>query len=451
MNSYTPANSSARDCEPRNEFWHRLRIAPPVPLVDGQVWALFLLGLSVALGRYDSELLSLVIPYVQPDIGISESAVASLFGLSKLGVIAGIVMGILADRFGRVRLLKLTILGFSLATAGTAFATTPTQFVIAQFWSGAFINTESGLVVVIAIEMLASPNRGWALGLGAAFAALGSGAAAIAFALVETIPGGWRTLYFVSIFGILLLAFLRRGLSEPDRFMLAQELALDSMAKQSIIEPVLALFRGMHRKRIISLSLAQALFAFGVASAFALQTKQLIEVHEFGPSDITTLFIFGGAVAIFGNILGATMADRFGRKPIIAISLSLTTVGIVGFFTASGPLMVAFWILYSFSQFAAGIVFTVYEAELFSTRQRATAGMVTNVVSTIGFTAGAAMEGVLLTVLGNHQTAVASLALVLPMAFVVVFAFLPETANRELEDISPDLEEEGVLVTVLLP
>ena len=51
---------------------HRLRLAPPVPLGEGQLKILLLLGLSVALGRYDTELLSLVIPYVQAEIEIAD-------------------------------------------------------------------------------------------------------------------------------------------------------------------------------------------------------------------------------------------------------------------------------------------------------------------------------------------------------------------------------------------
>jgi len=425
--------------ESRPTVWRRLHLAPPDPLEAGQLSALVLLGLSVALGRYDTELLSLVIPFVQSDIGISENAVASLFGLSKLGVIAGVIFGLLADRFGRVRLLALTILGFSLATAATALAETPGQFIAAQFWARAFIDTESGLVVVIAVEILASRNRGWALGLGAAFAALGSGLAAIAFAFVEIVPGEWRALYFVSLVGIFLLAFLRRNLAESDRFIEARVQAKNADTKQGFIEPIVTLFRGIYRRRIASLSFAQAIFAFGVAGAFALQSKQLIEVHGFQPADITVLFIFGGAVAILGNVAGGNLADRFGRKPMLAIFLSLVAVGIIGFFNAEGPWMIAFWILYAFSQFAAGIVFTAYEAELFSTRQRATAGMVTNVAMTIGFAAGAAMEGVLFSVLGTHQLSVASLALVLPLGFVATLGHLPETANRELEEISPEI------------
>ncbi len=419
---------------------HRLRLAPPMPLAPGQLPVLVLLGFSVALGRYDTELMSLVLPYVQADIGIAESVIASLAGLSKLGIIAGVLLGLLADRFGRARLLAFTILGFSLATAATAFARTPAEFIAAQFLARAFVDTESGLVVVMAVEILASRNRGWALGFGAAFAALGSGVAALAFAFIEVFPGGWRSLYLASFAGIFLLAYMRRNVRETERFAEAQGLARAAGVRQKFLSPLTSLLGSLYSRRLVRLSVAQAIFAFGVASAFALQSKHLIETHGFRPGDITVLFIFGGAVAILGNLAGGTLADRFGRKPVLAIFLVLTAVGIAGFFNASGTAMIAFWILYAFSQFAAGIIFTAYEAELFPTRQRATAGTVTNVAATLGFAVGTLSEGILFNATGSHELAITTLALSVPFAFVAIARALPETANRDLDDVSPDLD-----------
>lgn len=416
----------------------RLRLSPPEPLSAGQLQILLLLGFSVAVGRYDSELLSLVIPFVQADLGMEDHMVANLVGLSKLGVIAGLFLGILADRFGRIRLLGFTIFGLSLATAATAFAQTPAQFVAAQFWARAFVDAESGLVVIFAVEILASRNRGWVLGVGAAFAALGSGVAAIAFALIDDLPGGWRALYIASLSGIFLVAYMRRRIPETTRFTHATQASTDAGIEPRLIAPVIALFQSSYRHRLVTLSLVQSIFGFGVASAFALQSKHLIENHGFEPAEITILFILGGALAIFGNLAGGLLADRFGRKPILGMFLVLTSLGIVGFYLGKGTAVVAFWILYAFSQFAVGIILTAYEAELFPTRQRATAGSVISIAATLGFATGAFSEGHLYTLTGNHQIAVAMLALSLPIAYFVIGRSLPETANRDLDDVSPD-------------
>ncbi len=408
---------------------------------------LLLLGVSVTLGRYDTELLSLVIPYVQADIGISEEMVASIFGLSKLGVVVGILIGLLADHFGRVRLLTFTILGFSLATAATAFAETYTQFLGAQFLARAFIDTEAGLVVVIAVETLAPKNRGWALAFGAAFAAIGSGIAALSFAFIEVLPGGWRSLYLLSLGGVFLLAYVRRALPESERFAKTHAQQLNSGIRRRFIAPLHELLTGIYRSRLIWVSAARGVFAFGLAATFALQSKYLIETHGFRPSDITVLFISGGAVAIIGNILGGLLADKLGRKPVLTIFVILTVIGVVGFFSSEGRMMIAFWVLYAFSQFAAGVVLTALEAELFPTKQRATANTLTNFATTIGFAAGALAEGLVFRAAGSHAVGASTLVLILPLAFLIVIFKLPETANRDLDEIAPDDEAQEGLST----
>jgi len=425
---------SVKKSDRQNSILARMHVLPPVPLEPGQWNLLFLLGLSISLGRYDTELLSLVIPFVQRDIGISEETVTSIFGLTKLGIIAGVLIGLLADRFGRVRLLSFTILGFSLAAGATAFASTQSQFVVAQFVARAFIETEAGLVVVIAVETLSPRNRGWALGFGAAFAATGAGLAALPYAFIEYLPGGWRALYAFSLIGFVLLAFIRRNLPESSRFLEAKA----KRPKASLVGPLRKLLGGAYRLRLMWLALAQGIFAFGIASVFALQAKFLIETHGFRPADITILFILGGGIAVFGNIVGGLAADRFGRKPILTVSLVLTSVGAFGFFSNAGSLMVAFWILYAFSQFAAGVIFAAMEVELFPTNQRATASTLTNVAVTLGFALGAVAEGLMFTLTGSHAVGASLLALPIPLAALIVIAFLPETANRDLEEIAPD-------------
>jgi MFS family permease len=434
----SPLSSCRR--RPRRRVGINKWILPPVPLAPGQITLLILLGATIALGRYDVELLSLVIPYVQRDIGIGEESVAAIFGLAKLGVILGLVIGLLADRFGRARLLTFTILGFTLATAATAMAETATQFIAAQFFARAFIDTEAGLVAVIAVEELSPRNRGWALGYGAAFAALGSGLAAILFASIEWAPGGWRALYLVGLVGVLLLAHARRTLHETGRF--ARERAARTRASAQgvrgprLAEPLRDLLTGPYRPRLFRLSTAQFGFAFATSGVFALQSKHLIEVHGFAPGDITILFIAGGAVAILGNVLGGLIADRVGRKLVLIVAAILAGLGVVGFFSLEAEWMVASWILYAFSNFAVGVVFTAYDTELFPTKDRATAGTVTRIVGTVGYTAGTLSEGLLYGLTGSHQTAAPLLALAVLLSLVSV-ARLPETANRELEEISP--------------
>lgn len=410
---------------------------PREPLPPGQITMLALLGATIALGRYDLDLLALVIPFVQRDLGIAEESVGAVFGIARLGVVPGVLLGLFADRLGRARLLLFTIVGFSLATAATGLAQTPAAFVAAQFIARFLIETEVTLATVIIIEELTARNRGWGLGFVAGLGTLGAGLSAVLYAMIEELPGGWRSLYFASLAAILTLAWLRRNLSETRRFAAQAEDLPPGRGLADLLLPLRGLFRA-YPGRLIGLSLARVPFTFGVAAGFALQAKHLIETQGFTPGHITLLYIGGGAVAILGNLIGGTLSDRFGRKPVLAATVLLTGLGMFGFYQLDGVAMIACWILYTFANFAALVIFSAFDAELFPTSHRATASSFGNVMHTLGYSAGTLSEGVLFGLLGSHAAAVSLMTGTAAGALLAIAAFIPETANRPLEAISPE-------------
>jgi hypothetical protein len=60
------------------------------------------------------------------------------------------------------------------------------------------------------------------------------------------------------------------------------------------------------------------------------------------------------------------------------------------------------------------------------------------VVGTLGGIAGLSLEGTLYELAGSHAMAITWMAPVLILPPLVIAAFLPETAGRELEDVSPE-------------
>ena len=56
----------------------------------------------------------------------------------------------------------------------------------------------------------------------------------------------------------------------------------------------------------------------------------------------------------------------------------------------------------------------------------------------LGGVLGLALEGTLYQLTGSHSAAISMMIPVMLIPPFVVFAFLPETATRELEDIAPE-------------
>ena len=105
-----------------------------------------------------------------------------------------------------------------MGTFFTAFAQTPAQFVLVQMLTRTFMLAGAAVAVVIVTEEYPAAYRGWALGMLGALSACGHGLGAALFAAVEHLPYGWRALYVVGIFPLLLFPFFARSIQETGRF-----------------------------------------------------------------------------------------------------------------------------------------------------------------------------------------------------------------------------------------
>jgi MFS family permease len=92
------------------------------------------------------------------------------------------------------------------------------------------------------------------------------------------------------------------------------------------------------------------------------------------------------------------------------------------------------------SIFAAALVpaLSVYGPELFPTSLRGRANGIINTVATIGSVIGLVLAGFLIDELGSFGLTLGLLAIGPLIMAVVVLAFFPETAWRELEDLNPE-------------
>jgi MFS family permease len=94
-----------------------------------------------------------------------------------------------ADRFGRRNLLLITVGGFAIASAATAFVQTKTEFIVCQTIARLFLTSQYGLAIIIAGEELPARLRGTGITILTAFATVGTIAMATSspfFLLLQT-------------------------------------------------------------------------------------------------------------------------------------------------------------------------------------------------------------------------------------------------------------------------
>ena len=437
MDELSRAASLAADPAP-----HRARfpfIARQFPPFTPRQWRVF--GISTTAGFfdfYDAALLSLALKQIQQGLGIAEARLGGMMSAIRMGYVASLAISPLADVFGRRRLLLYTIIGYTLFTALSAIAPHQGSFVAAQFMTRAFSGAEATVSLVILVEEVDAAVRGWALGMQGALAISGFGLAAIVFSTIAIIPFGWRGLYALALAPLVLIIPIRRILPESRRFESERAAGL---TPNNPLEPLMGLLRAYPGRFAIVVTVLFFYF-MGSATANFFVPKFLQEMHHWTPGRVSSLYVFGGAIGILGNVVAGRTSDRFGRRRMGAIYMALGSGLALCLYTggiySAGMGVVALWVTMLFCDQATQTLMNTYGAELFPTSQRAAALGAIKVMGYVGGSMGLLLEGVLYGVARSHWGAIRLLTAPWLAAAVAMYILFPETAGQELEAIAPE-------------
>jgi len=417
--------------------WALRRLGAPASLTRHQRHVLRVVGVASLFANYGMGIMGLALPQIQAGLHVAEAAVGGVTAVVQLGMIPALLLTVLADRVGRRRLLLITILGFSLCAVLTAFVRTANQFVAAQFLARVFIASNTMLAVVVIAEEFTADTRGWGIGMVGALGALGHGLASMVFSGVNVLPYGWRALYAFGVLPLLLLPRFRRTLRETPRFARHHEARRDTTGLWAALEPLRSVAR-MYPGRMAALCAALFPSAFIFETATIFQAKFLQEVHHYAPATVALLYLSVGALVPLGNIAGGTLGDRFGRKRVMIGALIANAGAVALFYNTGGSLVPVAWGLMMLSLAIVLVLFSALGSELFPTSYRSTASGVRSTMATLGAAAGLGVEGRLYVLTGSHAAAITCMLIVAPIAPFVIALCLPETASRELEEISPE-------------
>jgi len=408
------------------------------PELSPRQWSVLGLVAIVSLfEQYDVYLLALNLKHIQADLGIDESALGTIASIIRLGAIPAIFLAIAADRFGRRRMLLVTVLAYTLLTAATAFSPNVEYFVAVQFLARTFAIAETLIAVVVIAEEFAPAHRGWGIGALGAIQSCGAGLAALLFGLVDRIPYGWRSLYLIGILPLLLIAHWRRSLPETERFARLQAGRSGIPGSFPAWSAARNLIRIQPRR---SAALASVAFLLGLSASAAafFAPKYLQDVHGWSPGAVAALNVLGGALAIVANPLAGGLSDRYGRRPVASGFLLIFGLACILFYAASGPVVAPLWVLLIFSMMGCMVTLATFGAEMFPTAERSTATGLRSVAMELGAVTGLALVSVLFGVFGSNWTAIGAIGALALLTPVLVWSLFPETAGRRLEEIAPD-------------
>jgi len=425
---------------PRWSVW--LPFLVRAPELTRRQWAVLgLVSLATLFDQYDRSLLVMALPQIQSGLGIAEGDVGLLGSVVGLGALPALFIAVIADRVGRRRALLGTVLAYTALTGATALSPDPRSFIALQFLARAFGAAEMLIAIVVISEELGAEARGWGVGAFLSIQSCGVGLAAILLPFAASFPQGWRGLYLVGLGPLLLLAWLRRSLPETPRFEAQQRALAETHTQLSFFAPMIGLVRAYPR-RFAATCLQLFCMGVGYSSADFFGPKYLEQAHGWTPGQMTTLYLVGGMLAIFGAPVLGRLGDRLGRRPVAAGSSLALVVFALAYYNGSGVWLVPLWMAAIFAVTGAQALTSAYGAELFPTSHRSTAAGARLIVGTLAGSLGLVLESALYSLTGSHWHAVSLLLLVALASPLVITLAFPETAGRSLEEISP---EHGVL------
>ncbi len=421
---------------PGRFYWLPPGARPPHPVPRRQEVVFLLVGMTLLFSGYDLNVFGMALPQIQRELNIPENMAGVTISYFRLGALAALFVAPFADIIGRRRLLLITVFGEALMTLATAFAQDYTQLVTAQILARVFGYSEEMLCFVVVAEEIDARVRGWSTGTLGAIGAVGAGLAAVLFGAVNYLPYGWRSLYVIGSGGLLVLAYYRRWLPETRRFEIHRQgiEVIESKAVQ-----MWRTLRGLIRDypgRLTALLVFVSAFGFAMGPSSVMLSKYLQTTHHYTPGQVTMVFLFGGICSVIGNVIAGRVSDRVGRKRMLFVTTLIGGVGFALFYSGIGGwILPVLWIIALFGFLSGDALAAGYPSEIFPTAYRATATTLRYVFYILGGAIALRLEGTFYDWYGAHGPAIMLTTAAIPIALVAVI-FLPETAQRTLEDIS---------------
>ncbi len=253
-----------------------------------------------------------------------------LFSLFLIGWGLAFLWGPLGDRVGRVRTLMLTILWYSLFTFLSALVVRVWQLAILRLLAGIGIGGEWAMGGTFVAEAWPEDRRRTGAGLMHTGYYVGILLAALAnYGIGSHL--GWRAMFALGGLPALLLAWIRRGVTEPARW-LEKENVVHTWA---FWRPLGMLFAPAWRRR----SLLNSLFMLTSISGLWAGTvyvpaavTALAEASRHTASQAAQLASWGTMLVAFATVLGCLLmpmlAEGLGRRATLALYFALMLVGI---------------------------------------------------------------------------------------------------------------------------
>ncbi len=398
------------------------------------------------LDGFDSAIYTYILtPAVTDLLAHSNRAVATapvalyggyFFSLFMLGWAFSMIWGWLADRIGRVQVMCLTILTYSIFTAACGLAPGLLLFGIFRFFAGFGIGGEWAAGVSLLHESV--PERVRVRYAGWLHTATPTGQILAAFVSLLFPILGWRGLFIVGVLPAVLTIYLRRSIPEPEKWR--SRTRADKPSTRDLFRAPLA-----RSTWPAAMMLSCAIFGLWSTSFWAptfVVTKVVAEgvAREAAQRLASFAGLAGGVGTLAACLLAPWIVARFGSRRATGVFFFAGSL-LVAVFTygyaakIAGGLLLFMALLPVLGFFTNGVfaLYSIWLPEMFPSVHRASGSGFAFSLGRILGAAGPTAVGKLVGLTGSYPTAImlVSLIYVIGLPFTMLST---ETAHRPLPE-----------------
>lgn len=266
-----------------------------------------------ALNSFDFFIFTFALPAIVVALDMTREQAGMITTWTLIAsALGGWVAGMLADRYGRVRVLQVTILWFAVFGLLCAFAQDYWQLLACRALMGLGLGGEWAVGAVLLGEVIRAKDRGKAVGTMQSGWGVGWGIAAlisIAILLKLKPDIAWRVLLCIGLLPALLIFYIRRHIHDAAVFNESQK---KHRAKRRT-----ANFLDIFSPSLIKTTILMTLLAAGVqggyyASAWFLESlRNTRKIAAMATGRYLAAVIVG---SIIGYLVSAYLNDRIGRR-----------------------------------------------------------------------------------------------------------------------------------------
>jgi AAHS family 4-hydroxybenzoate transporter-like MFS transporter len=372
------------------------------------------------LDGFDAQAMGYVAPAVAGDLKLSKEALGPVFSSGLLGLMAGaLILGPLADRFGRKPIILASTILFSLGSLATVLTRDAEALMWLRMLTGVGLGGAMPNTVALTAEL--SPKRRRSAMVMAVFCGFSIGAALGGFIAAALIPAfGWRSVFVAGGAAPLLFApFLARLLPESPRLLALKgghderiftvlnaffpKAAIPIEAHFVVHEPrfkglpVIHLFRDGQATGTI---LIWVIFFTSLLDLYFLSSWLPTVLHDLGTS--VSLAAIIGAMFQIGGVAGTfALGNAIDRFSFTALTLNYLFAGIavagIGLSVHSTALVTLFIFLAGFSIVGGQIAANALASGFYPTGIRSTGVGWALGIGRMGSILGPLLGGVLLS------------------------------------------------------